>query len=413
MKTSIREQLSKKVRFIVPLIIHVIVCTALLTAALVAFVNNYQVTPIVSSSVSLWDIIHAQSGNLSSLLPFAGAFVSFLMINWINPDYPRLFRFIWEVLFAIQILYYHIAIDMGFHRVPMSLVGLVISLLLIILALVFDNIHKEGLWQDPSIARRALVNALGNEIRNQNILNVQLFECKETHKTRNIISYKLINKAHLVNTRSEDINSILVLNLEIPDKDYQQFGLSLNAFETLIENGALEEDKSNFRSAIEQIKESLRIRLSSKRPEQINQIDSCLARLLVCYTMLEQMVDQPVQAVLDLNDGELGLDIELEKALFSTLRTGMLGAILFKAQRRYYFRYRKDGYKAGRKYCAFLLDSEELKEKSGMEIDNKYVCLVTIRENSTNQISSDILEWIARAEKRIVKEYCNLLKGAG
>ena len=67
----------------------------------------------------------------------------------------------------------------------------------------------------------------------------------------------------------------------------------------------------------------------------------------------------------------------------------------------------------GRKYCAFLLDPEIIKEKSGMDIENLLICLITIRENSTNHISTDIIEWINRAEKKIVREYSSLLKGTG
>ena len=409
MKDSCLKQFNTRLRSLAPLVITLVVCTGFFVAALVAFVKGYSVPTKVSPQTSFLEILHTEYANLSSIISLLIPAIPYYLIAKINPEYPKIFRFIWPFIFAVLIIYYRLAIDMELHRVLMAIVGYIFYLITVYLALVFDKIHKDSLSQDSSIARKALTKAIGNEIKNQSILNVQLFECEKRIKAGNI-SFRLINKAHLANTKSDDVNSILVLNLEMPEEDYNQFGITLNAFDKVVENGS-EEEKKLLKSAISQKKGALALKLSAKNPENIDKKDSCMARLLTCYIMLEEMVDQPVQAVLELNDGELGLEIELEKALFSTLRTGMLGAILFQSQRRYYFRYRKDGYKAGRKYCAFLLDPERIKEEVGMDIGNMLVCLVTIRENSTNRISTDIIEWISRAENRIVKEYCRLLKG--
>ncbi len=387
-----------------PVIIQITICLGLYIAILVIFVKTYKVPSFTDSDANIWDVLNSEFVNLATLLPVAGPLFANYLIKKISPNYPAWFRIVWSSLLAVLICFYRIAIDMGFHRMPIALCGLAHFVLAVILALVFDKKHVHGFAQNTNI----ITQALGNQIKNRSILSVQLFECIQKSTQSNRVCFSLKNEAWVVNKQSDDVNSILVLNLELPEEDYNQFVFSLATFDKMVDEGADKEKKDSFRSGIEKKKEDLVKRLSIKKPEDITREDSCLARLLVCYNMLEQMVDEPSQAVLDFDDGVLGLDVNLEKRLFSTLRTGMLGAILFDVQRRYFFRYRRDGIKTGRKYCAFIIDSDEDDEQ---DVNRKLICLVTIRENNTNQISADILEWIVRAENKITNQYHRNMKG--
>ena len=58
-------------------------------------------------------------------------------------------------------------------------------------------------------------------------------------------------------------------------------------------------------------------------------------------------------------EGELGLDTDVERRLFTLRRTGLLGAMLLGRNMRYLFDYHKDGYKTGRHYSASCLQDQE------------------------------------------------------
>lgn len=386
-----------------PVVIQIILCLGLYIAVLIAFILTYKVPSLTDSTKNIWDVLHSELVNWATLLPIAGPVFADCMIKKISPYYPSWCRIVWAALLALLICFYRVAIDMEFNRVPIALFSIGHFIVAVILALVFDKTHVHGFSQNTNL----LAKALGKQIKNNSILSVQLFECVQRPTQSSRIRFSLENKAWVVNKQSDDVNSILALNLELPEEDYEQFGFSLAVFDKMVDAGADNEKKKSFCEGIKKKKEDLVKRLSGKQPDSITREDSCLARLLVCYNMLEQMVEKPSQAVLDFDDGVLGLDAELEKRLFSTLRTGMLGAILFGVHRRYYFRYRRDGIKAGRKYCAFIIDSNEDKENDS---ERKLICLVTIRESNSNEISADIIEWIVRTENKITRQYQKVVK---
>ena len=387
-----------------PVIIQIITCLGLYIAVLIAFILTYKVPSTTNSTENIWDVLHSELVNWATLLPIAGPLFADRIIKKISPNYPSWCRIVWASLLALLICFYRIAIDMEIHRVPIALCGMGHFVVTVILALVFDKSHVHGFSQNSNL----LAEALGKQVKNNSILSVQLFECVQRPTQSSRLRFSLENKAWVVNKQSEDVNSILALSLELPEEDFEQFEFSLAVFDKMVDEGADTEKKKSFCEAIKKKKEDLVKRLSRKQPDSITREDSCLARLLVCYNMLEQMVEKPSQAVLDFDDGVLGLDTELERRLFSTLRTGMLGAILFGVQRRYYFRYRREGIKAGRKYCAFIIDSNKDQENNS---ERKLICLVTIRESDTNEISADIIEWIMRTENKITRQYNKVVKG--
>lgn len=255
---------------------------------------------------------------------------------------------------------------------------------------------------------------------NNNILSVQLFECRlETiekgdcgceKKRYCLFTFRKIDS--ITTGQKYDINCIESLYLILPELDYNSFIGTCLAYENAIESG----DKDT----IDQIRKSISMQeralanelydtLQTKTPETINKMDCCRARLLVCYKAFALMLDSPNAATLDLFDGELGVPNEIESSLFSSVRTGLLGAVLFGNTHRYYFRYRRGLMKTGRKYCAFVID-----EKEGTNVIPKQqlVCLVTIKESNDMAIPADVLVWIDRKEKAIKKAFIQTQGGA-
>lgn len=380
-----------------PTIIEIVLCIGLYIAVLFSYVYYYDVPKVITinPAINIWDEIV----DFSSVLPFLCPIIAVLIIKKIDPEYPTVFRYIWLVLFAILICCYRVAYILDLSIVYLSVIGLGQFVVCVILALVLDKKHKKCLF----ISKDLLGDAFGKSIKNTNILCVQLFECEKSFQNNGLVSFQIQSKGTVINNNSDDVNSILKIHLEFPAEDYNQFRLTMEAYNTLVTNGADDEGRKLFRDGIQKKKTDLVNRLNAVPLDKISKSDSCLARLLVCYNVLEKMVDEPLQVSVDFEDGELGLETDHEKRLFSMLRTGMLGAILFESDRRYYFRYRRDGIKNGRKYCAFVLNPDDL---NGIENQNcLIICLVIIRENETKKITGDIQDWISSAEKKISKTY--------
>lgn len=390
----------KKLKRNAPMIINIVVCTGIYIAALLTYVIKYTVPTSIAMNpdINIWNEI----GTLYTVLPILCPFIANFLIAKIDSSYPKPFRYIWSGIFALLIIAYRMAYILDTNIIILSVFGVTHFFVCIVCALVLDKMHSH----DLHLPKNILNDIFGENIRNRNILSVQIFDCEKSFPTVGTISFQIVSKGAIISNKSDDVNSILKLNLEFSAEDYNQFLLSIAAYNVLVDNGVDEEGKKTFQKGIQKKKSDLVKRLNSVPLDDLSKSDSCLARILVCYNILEKMVDEPSQVTVDFEDGELGLTNDHEKRLFSTLRTGMLGAILFGSDRRYYFQYRRDGIKTGRKYCAFVINTDD----SGGNQTDMHICLVTIRENSTKQISADIIDWIAGAEKKIIKAYSKASK---
>ena len=92
--------------------------------------------------------------------------------------------------------------------------------------------------------------------------------------------------------------------------------------------------------------------------QDIEKVNCCEARLVLCYSNLERMVNTPTYSIVELEDGALGINEEIDRKLFTMTRTGILGAVPFGENLRYSFKYSKQGIKTGRQYSATVLGAE-------------------------------------------------------
>ncbi len=339
-------------------------------------------------------IIWNELVNLATLAPVVGA----IAINWFMKKYKmdisEPFRISWSIIGVALILFFRVAIVIGIHRVIIALIGLGGYFVCFILAQLFGSKRQREI---ENLSSTILKNAVGN-IKNKDVLGIQLLHMRKSN-SNGFVEFHIHNLDNLI-VGSSDVNCILSTKMRLKESDFSYFQIALNAYEKIVESGA-DEYKEQFLKIINDAVMDLKGRLSAINPDNITKDDCCMARLLVCYLTMEKLVDNAEYAVVELEEGKLGIDSILETRLFAYFRTGLLGAILFGSNRRYAFRYRKDGSKAGRKYCAFLVDDINDVQYT-KNSDEKLICLVALRENNYKDIPYSVFEYIKIIEKKLV-----------
>ena len=256
----------------------------------------------------------------------------------------------------------------------------------------------------------ALINANGlglkfalGKIRNQNILSVQLFEVTESKEGEyTTYNFKYIDG---LCQYSNDVNGMLSASYRLRSEDIAAMMLVLVGYQRLIESGDVVE-RETLLNSIEQNKEKILERLRQiKSVDQVSKDDCCMARLVILYITIENMLKDSGSAGIEAPDGILGLeDNEIENRLFTLFRTGILGALFLGKNDIYTFDYWKNGLKAGRKYCAFQLES--------LEKSPPLICMIVLKERQNSIISRDIVQAIHKIEKNL-SEKIDCLKGMG
>lgn len=233
-------------------------------------------------------------------------------------------------------------------------------------------------------------------IRNQNILSIQLFdveELKEGEYCKYIFKY-----IDALCQDENDINGMLSTMYKIKNEYVSDMALILLAYQRLIESGE-DAEKRTLISSIDNNKEKLLNELKQiKNVDEVNKEQCCIARMIIIYLTLENMLQDANSAGIQALDGVLGLEnVEIEKRLFTYFRTGILGAMFLGQNDIYTFDYWKDGSKVGRKYCAFQINRGE----------KMLICMVILKERKNNILSKDIVEAIKKIEKKLDDSWKN------
>lgn len=259
----------------------------------------------------------------------------------------------------------------------------------IVLFLVIITIPRSVVFKDTN--NIGLKAALG-KIKNQNILSIQLFEVTESKEGEyTTYNFKYIDGLCQYNN---DINGMLSASYRLRSEDIAAMMLVLVGYQRLIESGDVVE-RATLLSSIQQNKEKLLDRLKQiQSVDQVSKEDCCMARLVILYITIENMLKDSGSAGIEAPNGILGLDDnEIENRLFTLFRTGILGALFLGKNDIYTFNYWKNGLKTGRKYCAFQLD--------GLEKSPPYICMIVLKERQNSIISMDIVQAIHKIEKNL------------
>lgn len=374
--------------------LEIVIGIIIYISSIYVFINmNKPVFVITTSSVviqTLWDEIV----NVATIAPVVGVFISNRVLIKINSNISELIRISWNILGVVIILFYRIAIALEFHPVIIACGG-VVHFILCFIIMCFQSACKEI---EVRVVDEGCLGKCIKSISNKHILGIQILTLKLVEE-REYIAFDLKSIDWLVNEKA-DVNCILSTKLRLLREDYNFFQFVYRLYKEIVRTGS-DEDKKAFLDSIDKAIDGIKTRLSHIDKENITRDDCCLARLLVCYMNLKKLVSNPSYAIIELNDGQLGIDAELERRLFTLFRTGLLGAILFGENQRYIFRYRRDGHKAGRKYCAFPI-SEFTKENDDVST-SEIICTIALRESTSYDIPYSVMECIQDYEDRILK----------
>lgn len=245
------------------------------------------------------------------------------------------------------------------------------------------------------------------KITNRRIIAEQVFSVTREVGFGNV-AYTLTSIDHT--SKSEyDINGILSVTYRISYLEDTTFQTILEGYLSLVNDGK-EETGDRLKELL--IKQKNRLTDELKQipsPEAVTPADCCKARILMIYLAFLQILEPSPKSSdmewyggeayigeLNIGEGKFGVDIEIEKRLFTLLRTGLFGAVLLGHRVRYLFSYRRSGYKTGRRYSAICLPTSD-------DTTSDKVCLITLDNIRSKTIPQYITDAIRNEERRIMK----------
>lgn len=135
--------------------------------------------------------------------------------------------------------------------------------------------------------------------------------------------------------------------------------------------------------------------------KDVKSTDCSLARVLMVYCSILASLDKETTFV-GFGDNALGITKEIEHALFTYKRTGVLGAILLQDY-PYAFYYNRNGDKTGRIYCSFVCSNEAGNYLAliALRLDNNVIVPNLGISNALLKIKSDITKVLESPKKEV------------
>ena len=205
-----------------------------------------------------------------------------------------------------------------------------------------------------------------NIIKNKKVVAEQLFTSARSEDGE-YVTYTLCSVEHETR-KGHDVNGILSVSYRLPFQDNSTFEMIRKSYSALVMDGN-DDTKDKLISMLKKQKAELTSRLKElKSVDDVKPEHCCIARILMIYLAFLRMLDpnetegdsewyggENYIGELGFADGWLGVGTEIEKRLFTLLRTGLFGAVMLGPELRYLFSYRSGGYKNGRRYSATCL----------------------------------------------------------
>lgn len=387
-------------------IFYYIVLLAILLAASISAQKSAKIAPITADST--WEVIKETINDAP--LYTVSIIVLVLIVFGLNmADDKKYFIFIPTCY--ILVVFYEFNLKYAISKILVAVMGTYSWLLCLILFLYFS--HKTNYV--TSIGHGFLKDALKHTWEQHNwLISVQAYRVKESNDD-GISIYRFSEIDHYTKDTS-DINSVLSINYEIKEEYIEQFKAIINFYHLILfpsETGQQQNlrDERSINSLLQLIEaDSTKIQDELSRISCIDAVSKeacCLARMLNIYQCLLKVLT-PQEDAGEFNghlgefafkDGDiLGEEkLEIEKALFTAYRTGLLCGILLGNAGRYQFEYRKDGEKHGRCYYVSAIYPKEDREP----IVCLFVCSEKIRQRDVYR------KIIARLEMHITNYLAN------
>lgn len=157
-----------------------------------------------------------------------------------------------------------------------------------------------------------------------------------------------------------EINALIGLNLHLNKETVAEVKAIMSLYNDYM-NPETKEQIDTYRQllivAIDKGTQRIMKKLESIQDvKDVKSTDCSLARVLMVYCSILASLDKETTFV-GFGDNALGINKEIEHALFTYKRTGVLGAILLQDY-PYAFYYNRNGDKTGRIYCSFVCSNE-------------------------------------------------------
>lgn len=338
-------------------------------------------------------IIWNEIANVTTVAPVVIFGLMNVKLKNVGTKKEKIVRIVESIFGTVLFWFYRVAVALELSPAVFAIVGFAQYLVLLIIKII-----SYGGEQDYIVTNNGgIISRAIETISNRNILSIQLFHVN--HKLEDGMdkfTFRCID--HMENASRNvdcDVNCMMVTTLELPHEEYKAFLLAQTAYNMVMDSG-LKTDEDDFLSIVKKEKIQLMKKLKSLSLQDIEKVNCCEARLVLCYSNLERMVNTPTYSITELEDGTLGINEEIDKKLFTMARTGILGAVLFGENLRYSFKYNKQSIKTGRQYSASVLGV------AGEESNSKLVCLTTIAErNGKSSVSDSLFQYVKRCENKI------------
>lgn len=338
-------------------------------------------------------IIWNEIANVTTVAPVVIFGLMNVKLKNVGTKKEKIVRIVESIFGTVLFWFYRVAVALELSPAVFAIVGFAQYLVLLIIKII-----SYGGEQDYIVTNNGgIISRAIETISNRNILSIQLFHVN--HKLEDGMdkfTFRCID--HMENASRNvdcDVNCMMVTTLELPHEEYKAFLLAQTAYNMVMDSG-LKTDEDDFLSIVKKEKIQLMKKLKSLSLQDIEKVNCCEARLVLCYSNLERMVNTPTYSITELEDGTLGINEEIDKKLFAMARTGILGAVLFGENLRYSFKYNKQSIKTGRQYSASVLGV------AGEESNSKLVCLTTIAErNGKSSVSDSLFQYVKRCENKI------------
>lgn len=348
----------------------------IISYALIIFIGYKNASPLPNdSNIDVFQIIWNSLGNVGTLVPLIVTIISAILLRK-NKRLTVGNIVLISVSGFILYCFYDISVKYYINQALVAFVGVITFIVSIVIVLLQPSnvvLRKEGI----------ISNAFGEKIKNSQIAGIQVFECSMTEDNDNI-NYAIQSIDHLSNNGS-DINGMLSVTYKLKKKYVQGFDFVTKTYYQLIDS-ASDDTKDNLVELIEKKCDEIKANLQRiKNVSEVTKENCYLARIFVMYNSYLRIL-KPVDGGTvvapdayigeqDFHDGDLGVDVEIEKRLFTLIRTGLLGSVLAGPNIIYHFQYRKDGYKEGRQYCVFHINDGKTCNQGHI-----YLCLVVLKE---------------------------------
>lgn len=351
--------MKKKLSHIFLIVFYII----LLAILIVASISAQRLLEIESITLdSTWDLIKNAVNN-SPLFIVAGIILALVLLG------IKLKEDIQAILFTptlcILVVFYEINSEYTISKVLVGLVGLLSWVICLVLLFHFMRKAHRVFEGEQGFLKSALKHVWG---RHDWLISVQAYQVNETHNGSSYI-YNFSEIDHYTKSTS-DINAVLSMSYKVSETYIESFKAIINFYQAFRYPNETEQqrnppDEANINVLLQLInteKNKIQDELSSiSCIEEVSKEACCLARMLNIYQSFLKVLDSQengnsfngsVLGELAFKDGDLlGADkTEIEKALFTAYRTGLLCGILLGNTSRYHFEYRKDGGKQGRRY---------------------------------------------------------------